>query len=463
MRVPVSKWVRFVLRWGIAVAGVWWVVANMSLRDHVAILDENQMPVVATLASRAVESSAAFEIVDPATGEKRQISRSQTVNLPPKKNMPLAVISAEGERAATLLALDLADDLRTVRRLLVKMQGNERGEWITPRRVKGGFVLAVPHPRVEPGVLSLVYLADPTLLWLAVLIFPGVFLLTAYRWHELLKALDIHMGQARVFVLNMVGCFYNSFMPGSTGGDVLKAYYASRQTAHKTHAVMSVVVDRAIGLLALVILGGTMAAWRVFSAESQSDPATVACRRVALGSAAIIAGVMFTLAVLGRSELRKRLGLEWVLSKLPMQKHVQHAVEVMRIYRSRPGLVLWALVVTFPVHITVVASAMLAGRAFNLPIPMGYYFVAVPVIVLAGAIPISPQGAGVMEFFAIQLTRQYSVTVSQAFALTMSIRVVQLLWNLTGGIFVLRGGYHAPTQLERAEMEEDEAATDASS
>ena len=77
-------------------------------------------------------------------------------------------------------------------------------------------------------------------------------------------------------------------------------------------------------------------------------------------------------------------------------------------------------------------------------------------VVLAGAIPISPQGAGVMEFFAINLTKQHGVSVGEAFALTMSIRVVQMLWNLTGGFFVFRGGYHSPSEKEQEEMEIDE-------
>jgi hypothetical protein len=114
--------------------------------------------------------------------------------------------------------------------------------------------------------------------------------------------------------------------------------------------------------------------------------------------------------------------------------------------------VVWAITVTFPVHATVVVSATFAGLAFGLPLPPPYYWVVVPVVVLAGAIPISPQGAGVMEFFAILLTRRQGATVSQAFALTMSIRLVQILWNLVGGIFVFRGGYHAPTEREAEEL-----------
>ena len=51
--------------------------------------------------------------------------------------------------------------------------------------------------------------------------------------------MDIRLTQSRTFVLNMVGAFYNSFMPGSTGGDLIKAYYAAKHTTHKVRAVLS--------------------------------------------------------------------------------------------------------------------------------------------------------------------------------------------------------------------------------
>jgi uncharacterized membrane protein YbhN (UPF0104 family) len=104
----------------------------------------------------------------------------------------------------------------------------------------------------------------------------------------------------------------------------------------------------------------------------------------------------------------------------------------------------------------VILSAMFAGEAFDLHIPHFYYWTVVPVTVLAGSIPISPQGAGVMEYFAILLLRPRGCTVAEAIALTMSIRLVQVLWNLTGGFFVLRGGYHAPTAVEQKELEEED-------
>ena len=139
-----------------------------------------------------------------------------------------------------------------------------------------------------------------------------------------------------------------------------------------------------------------------------------------------------------------------------MQKQVRNAVDVMWIYRRRPVLVLLATLVTFPVHMAVICSAMFAGQAFDLPLAPSYYWAIIPVIVLVGALPISPQGAGVMEYFAIRLTETRGATVSQAFALTMSLRIVQILWNLTGVYFVVRGHFHTPTIAEKHEVDDAE-------
>ena len=42
----------------------------------------------------------------------------------------------------------------------------------------------------------------------------------------------------------------------------------------------------------------------------------------------------------------------------------------------------------------------------------------------------SPQGAGVMEYFGFILLSKQGVSVSQVLALTLSIRFVQIFWNL---------------------------------
>jgi uncharacterized protein (TIRG00374 family) len=289
-------------------------------------------------------------------------------------------------------------------------------------------------------IVVMVRQANPLYLGASALIFPLTFLITGIRWHWLMQMLGIRMGRARAFVLNMVGAFYSTFMPGSTGGDVVKAYYASKFTTRRTHAVMSVVVDRVVGLVALIIVGGVMAAWQYQIPE---------CREVAIICGLIVLATIAGLTFLCNAKLRRISGLDFIINRLPMQQQVQKALDAVELYRLRPWLLLSTVIMTFPVHITVIISAMFIGTAFNLPLPWMYYWAAVPVIVLVGSIPISPQGVGVMELLALQLTRVYGTTAGQAFAWTMSIRLLQMAWNMTGGLFVLFGNYHAPSQQEQ--------------
>ena len=444
-RKKLKDWALFCLRWGIAVVGIYVVVSHLTIRDQAwAILNQTTMRPQPVPLSRSVpEDSMTFPVVLP-NGTNADLPREQIVNEPDAKTID--VFENGQVKKLQLVGLDFPGDINHTAkpsRVLVADNATAPARWL-PVSAARNFTVKVPHPRDQVGLESMVKGARPALLWAALFVFPLTFVITSYRWNELLKALDIHISQRRTFVLNMVGGFYNTFMPGSTGGDVLKAYYASLQTPNRTRAVMSVLVDRVVGLLALILLGGVMASlqWSV-----------PACRKVALGSGVIWACVLIGMALFYNPTLHKLSGLDWFLKKLPMQKQVRGAVDAMHQYGKRPLLGVWSLLISLPVHGAVVMSAMFAGMAFGLPLHWAYYWVAVPVIVLSGAIPISPQGAGVMEAFAVLLTRSQGVTVSQAFALTMSIRIVQVLWNLSGGIFVLRGGYHAPGAEEKKQLD----------
>jgi uncharacterized protein (TIRG00374 family) len=450
MHPRVKTILTFVLRWGIAVAGIYYVLSNINLRDTTLVLDANQRPVLVRIQTPAVAQPPSVVVTAPPAQAGNVYHWDQLVSEPDDKTLRLT-----SGAAVQFLGVQLSDDPRSdkapgelpkARKLLVADNASAPGRWIDADQVVPPYVPHIPHPRIVPGITSMVAKANPWLLLGALAVFPITIAITSWRFDLLLRLLEIHMSLGRAFVINMVGAFYNTFMPGSTGGDVFKAYYASKLTTHRTRAVVCVLVDRILGLLALVILGGSTALcqWSI-----------PACRKVALGSAAICVATTLGLLVFYQPTLRRLSGLDFLLRRLPMQSLVKPAVEAMDIYGRHPWQILMAVLVTLPVHGAVVISATLAGFAFGLPLHWFFYWAAIPVIVLSGSIPISPQGAGVMEFFAILLTRRQGVTIAQVFALTMSIRMVQIFWNLTGGIFVLRGGFHAPTTAERESMETD--------
>jgi uncharacterized protein (TIRG00374 family) len=454
-----KHWLKFSIRWGIAVVGITWVLVSITFRDRVTVLSSpTNLPVYVQVLDDAGEDQPTYRIARKTPDGKlvEEVSRDELWVRPDVKSVD--VIPKEGGDPVRhkLLAVkpgDAARRGREVRSIVVEDPATKHGIVLDAADVAGVDQMTVSLPLVEIGLIRMVRQADRGFLIAAEMILPLCHLLTSLRWHVLLSALDIRISQARTFTINMVGAFYNAFMPGTTGGDVVKAYYAAKHAPDKrTRAVISVLVDRAIGLYALVIIGGIMATYQWYKWDIPD------CRQVAKVAGILTGVTIIGLVVFYVPTLRTITGLNFLLKKLPMQAQVRKAVDAMEAYGRRPANVLLAFVLAFPVHAASILSATFAGKAFGLPLHDLYYWAVVPVIALVGAIPISPQGAGVMEFFAVQLTKRQGVSVSQAFALTMSIRFIQILWNLAAGLFVLRGGYHAPTEKEAHELESDDPA-----
>src|SRR6266478_2502078 len=110
-------------------------------------------------------------------------------------------------------------------------------------------------------------------------------LLSFIRWYVLVRAVDLPFRVSDALRLGMVGFFFISFLPGSVGGDLLKAAFLAREHDRRTVAVATVVMDRMFALWALIwfvaVVGGV--SW--LAGQFQSDTAEVALRFV-LGAAA---------------------------------------------------------------------------------------------------------------------------------------------------------------------------------
>src|SRR5882672_4311456 len=81
----------------------------------------------------------------------------------------------------------------------------------------------------------------------------------AFRWHVLLKVQKIHLSLPRLSALFFIGMFYNQFLPGGTGGDIMKSYLLWKETpTKKPGGLLAVLFDRMIGLIALIIITGVL-------------------------------------------------------------------------------------------------------------------------------------------------------------------------------------------------------------
>src|SRR6201987_445552 len=101
--------------------------------------------------------------------------------------------------------------------------------------------------------------ADYRWVGMGILAYVVVEIAAAFRWHVLLKVQKIHLTLPRLTGLFFIGMFYNQFLPGGTGGDIIKSYFLLKETPEKkAGALLAVVFDRFIGLVALVGVTGTL-------------------------------------------------------------------------------------------------------------------------------------------------------------------------------------------------------------
>lgn len=269
-------------------------------------------------------------------------------------------------------------------------------------------------------------------------------LVTAWRWRWLVLALGVPLSVADALRFTMYGVFFNLFVPGSTGGDVVKAWYAARRTGFPTKAVVSVLVDRVVGLFALVLFAAAV----LFLGPDR--PGFHAPRLLVGGvlAAAAVGGVL----VLSR-RVRRALGLSALLRRLPFQRVLGEVDAAVRLYRGHPGSLGLGLAVSLANHAGTAWCAYALARALGLTeVSVGDALALVPVVSLLSAVPLLPGGWGVGELAFAYFFSPLGVAPSEAVALSVVFRLAILASGLPGAVMWLLAREGASRDAMAAEM-----------
>src|SRR5438270_7681862 len=164
------------------------------------------------------------------------------------------------------------------------------------------FAAAILTWMVSSGKLNLAQVARtlaqwPMMLALAALAYSQI-AITAWRWNLLLRAQDIQLPYTRAWGLTMIGMLFNVVIPGAVGGDLVKGYYITRAApGRKSHAATTLVMDRAVGLIGLLLLGTVMVAANLH--ETLRSAATRALGMLTVGGFLGSVGVLYAAVFAG--------------------------------------------------------------------------------------------------------------------------------------------------------------------
>ena len=242
--------------------------------------------------------------------------------------------------------------------------------------------------------------ADPAWLVLAFLVNFSILFLAVWRWNLLLKVQGISARFYPVFWAICAGNFFNSFLLGLTGGDIARVYYATQLApSKKVGAGLSIVVDRLVGMLGLMVLAGLVI---VFFGHTFWDNAET--RRWVLIIAASIGVASMAVALYLKQRMVGRwIGWERWRHRLPLQKVLEHLNQINEAYHNNQRTLLNTVLISVLVHILSILAVYLIGRSLQIEAPMIAFYLVLPIINAVTAIPLSPGGVGVREYMFLLL------------------------------------------------------------
>lgn len=310
------------------------------------------------------------------------------------------------------------------------------------------FALGIVWLLLRSGRLSLEkvshFVSKPSYFLNALALLAIAYVTNFYRWKVILRLVEIEIPFLWSARLSMLGQFFSTFMPGSVGGDLVKAVYVARRyPGRRTYAVASVLLDRFMGLFALIVLGAIGFVFGrghfALSAHPLRSLAVLAgWMLVAVSASGLLALVWVTMFPRGIAPVTPKF-----LERLPMSTRLKNLYDVVLSFQRHPKEVWLAFgLAIFVQALNLVALLIIAASLYGMP-PWGAIyldsFVAASCLGLClMALPLAPLGLGVGQVaFATMFAILGMADDSFGASVVTGYQLLNLILNLLGAYFYL--------------------------
>jgi glycosyltransferase 2 family protein len=252
-----------------------------------------------------------------------------------------------------------------------------------------------------------------------------------WRWHRLLRAQHVEVPPRILAESIWVSMFFNNFLPSNIGGDVVRIADTAPAAGSKTLATTVVLVDRALGLAALVLV----AAVGAFLAGLFGLPVPGA-RWLWLASAAGLAAAVSVIAI--PNLVSHLLAPVRALNRPWLTERAQRLEDAVLRFRKAPAALAGAFGAAIVVQITIVAFYLLTAQGLSVPLPTLLGAVLIPVSLAVQMAPISINGFGVREAVFAFFFRRFGLPADAAVALSLVSTGMVMGLSLVGGLLFAR-------------------------
>jgi uncharacterized protein (TIRG00374 family) len=265
-------------------------------------------------------------------------------------------------------------------------------------------------------------------LWLVLLAAVAILLqigLGSLRWRAVLIA-SAQQDSANIspwlaFRLYYASIFFNSILPGTFGGDVVRVISTRTLGVTTGASVHSVVLDRALTLVMLLVMA-LPAAPRVWGGIG-----------IGMSGALLGVGVGFVAALFAF----------YMLSRIPrlavLKQYVDRVIQsfwrALANLLSHPRPLLMAVPLALATHASYCIAAFLLAQSLGINLALIDALTLMPLVLLVATIPISVGGWGVREVGAIGLLGLVGISSHEAVIISLQFGVISVLMSLPGALF----------------------------
>ena len=255
--------------------------------------------------------------------------------------------------------------------------------------------------------------------------------ISVWRWNRLLRAQHIEVESRRLTESIWISLFFNNFLPSNIGGDFVRIRDTASAAGSKTLATTVILVDRVLGLTALLIVAASGA-----FAASLFGVHVPGARWLYLAAALGLVAAIFVIAMpqlVGHSLLPVR-----ALNKPWLTERAQRLEDAVIRFRNAPNALAGAFGGALVVQITIVAFYLLTAEGLSVPLPIFLGAVLIPVSLVVQMAPVSINGFGVREAVFAFFFRRFGLPTDAAVALSLVSTGMVMGLSLIGGFFFLR-------------------------
>lgn len=284
-------------------------------------------------------------------------------------------------------------------------------------------------------------------------------LLSFVRWRALVVALRLPFSLRDALRLGFLGYLFNFVSLGAVGGDLFKAVFIAReQPGFRAEAVATVVMDRILGLVMLLVLASAAILF-TGQLESSSREVQILSQGTLAATAAGLIGFGLLLAA-GRapSAWRQRL------ARLPLVGPVAEKLfSGVAAYRRQPAVLAFACLLTLAIHSGCALSVYWIALGLPGAAPtLAEHFVIVPLALVTGVLPLPVNGLGALEY-AVDALYQWipaggAIPEGRGFVVALGYRAAIIFVALIAAAYYLASRREVTQVLEEAEHEAAEAA-----